>query len=95
MPNLPSLLANVIADGFDFVSVPLVHPRNRRDSAASGVSAAREGAFTRSDLLMPSTKWTRSVVGKLSPWLWPAIECSGPNGGMPAVATPRMRCGKN
>lgn len=80
MPNLPSLLANVIADGFDFVSVPLVHPRNRRDSAASGVSAAREGAFTRSDLLMPSTKWTRSVVGKLSPWLWPAIESSGPNG---------------
>ena len=73
VPNLPALLTDVIGDGFDFVSVPLVHPRNRRDCAATGVSAARPAAFTRSDLLMPSTNWTRSVVGKLSPWTWPAI----------------------
>mgnify|MGYP002836590296 CR=1 FL=1 len=80
VPNLPALLTDVIGDGFDFVAVPLVHPRNRRDCAATGVSAARPAAFTRSDLLMPSTNWTRSVVGKLSPWLWPAIESAGPNG---------------
>jgi len=78
--NLPPLLTEVINDGFDFLSVPLVHPRHRRDSAATGVSKARAGAFTRSDLLLKSSSWTRSVVGKLSPWLWPAIEAQGPDG---------------
>jgi hypothetical protein len=70
----------VIGDGFDFLCVPLVHPRHRRDSSAVGVSKARAGAFTRSDLLLPSSSWTRSVVGKLSAWLWPALEATGPNG---------------
>ena len=70
----------MIGDGFDFLCVPLVHPRHRRDSAATGVSKARAGAFTRSDLLLPSSSWTRSVVGKLSPWLWPALESQGQDG---------------
>jgi len=82
VPNLPPLLTEVITDGFDFVAVPLVHPRNRRDSGASGISKARSSAFTRSDLLMPSSSWTRSVVGKLSTWFWPAIESVGENGEM-------------
>ena len=77
--NLPPLLGEVIEDGFDFVAVPLVHPRQRRD--AQGVSdKARLGAFTRSDLLLPSSSWTRSVVGQLSAWLWPGIESVGANG---------------
>lgn len=80
VPSLPPLLAEVLADEFDFICVPLVHPRHRRDSAATGVSAARAGAFTRSDIMLPSTSWTRSVVGKLSPSLWPAIESTGPDG---------------
>lgn len=78
VPNLPPLLTEVIEDGFDFVAVPLVHPRQRRD--AQGTSQYREGAFTRSDLLLPSSSWTRSVVGKLSAWLWPGIESVGRDG---------------
>jgi protein arginine N-methyltransferase 5 len=78
VPNLPPLLTEVIEDGFDFIAVPLVHPRHRRDT--QGVSTNREAAFTRSDLLLPSSSWTRSVVGKLSEWLWPGIESSGRDG---------------
>ena len=78
VPNLPPLLSEVIEDGFDFLAVPLVHPRQRRD--AQGTSQHREGAFTRSDLLLPSSSWTRSVVGKLSEWLWPGIESVGRDG---------------
>jgi len=78
VPNLPPLLTEVIKDGFDFIEVPLVHPRHRRDSSAVGISKAREGAFTRSDVLLPSSSWTRSVVGKVSGWLWPALEATGP-----------------
>ena len=67
-------------DGFDFITVPLVHPRHRRDAASVGISKARAGAFTRSDLLMPSSSWTRSVVGRVSAWLWPALESTGRDG---------------
>ena len=53
--------------GFDFVAAPLFHPRFRRD--ADGISARREGAGTRSDLVISSERWSSTVVGKLSPWL--------------------------
>ena len=65
-------------DGFDFVSVPLVHPRHRRSTAgATPQSRKRSQAFTRSDLLLPSSVWTASIVGKVSSWIWPGIESPG------------------
>eukprot|EP00808_Paulinella_micropora_P024153 g61486.t1 len=56
---------------FDFVSVPLFHPRYRR----AGVGGALPGLgqrlepSTRSDRLFPSEDWTTRVVGKVSAWL--------------------------
>ena len=79
------LVAQAVHDRFDFISVPLMHPRFRRDD--SGVSDARTGPGTRthsvlhaggpitytrgagSDLLLDSRHWTTAVVGKMSPWL--------------------------
>lgn len=81
--DIKSTLTSVLGDGFDFIAVPLVHPRNRRD--VTGTSKARESAFTKSDLLLQSSNWTRSVVGKVSEWLWPGIESVGQNGEMSAI----------
>lgn len=41
--------------------------RFRRD--AVGVSDARTGPGTRSDLVLDGDRWSTCVVGKLSPWL--------------------------
>nr|XP_006816923.1 PREDICTED: protein arginine N-methyltransferase 5-like [Saccoglossus kowalevskii] len=54
--------------GFDFVAVPIVHPRFKREFL-SGAPKDRPGAFTRSDLLLSSHDWSSLVVGKTSPWL--------------------------
>ncbi|CAD7703043.1 unnamed protein product, partial [Ostreobium quekettii] len=53
--------------GFDFVVVPLVHPRYRRPKRVDH-SGAR-AAFTRSDLLLTSGQWAGQVVGATSPWI--------------------------
>ena len=60
-------LANAIDSGFDFMCIPLVHPRQRRD--AKGVSNRRLTPLTRSDRVMSSERWTTSVVGMISPWI--------------------------
>ena len=52
---------------FDFVAIPLVHPRFQRDAA--GVSDARQGTLTRSDMEVDSRTWTSCIVGKVSEWL--------------------------
>ncbi|KAB7501407.1 Protein arginine N-methyltransferase 5 [Armadillidium nasatum] len=51
--------------GYDFVSVPLVHPRFVREHI-EGKAKDRPGAFTRSDLLLTSSDWNSLVVGRLS-----------------------------
>ena len=54
---------------FDFVVIPLVHPRFERDSV--GVSETRQGTLTRSDMEVDSRTWTTCIVGKVSEWLDP------------------------
>ncbi|RHY22339.1 hypothetical protein DYB28_004072, partial [Aphanomyces astaci] len=49
------------------VAAPLFHPRFRRD--ANGVSDARNGPQTRSDLVLDSRGWTSSVIGNVSKWI--------------------------
>ena len=44
--------------GFDFVAVPLVHPRYRRPRLEPGGAAP---PFTRSDLLLTSSQWSSQV----------------------------------
>ncbi|RHY93359.1 hypothetical protein DYB37_000213, partial [Aphanomyces astaci] len=48
-------------------AAPLFHPRFRRD--ANGVSDARNGPQTRSDLVLDSRGWTSSVIGNVSKWI--------------------------
>jgi hypothetical protein len=44
--------------GFDFVVVPLVHPRYRRPAPAALPRGQLPPSFTRSDAIMPSARWS-------------------------------------
>jgi len=59
-------------DGFDFLCVPLVHPRYERDLIGFGTESEENPSdnepFTRSDMLLTSSQWN-SIIGKLSNWL--------------------------
>ncbi|XP_068212824.1 protein arginine N-methyltransferase 5 isoform X2 [Palaemon carinicauda] len=51
--------------GYDFISVPVAHPRFKREHI-HGKAKKRTGAFTRSDLLLSSSEWNSLIVGRLS-----------------------------
>ena len=51
---------------FDFIVIPLVHPRFRRN-VEYGVQ--RDLPFTRSDMLFNSQSWNQHIVAKTSTWL--------------------------
>ncbi|XP_063221262.1 protein arginine N-methyltransferase 5 isoform X1 [Bacillus rossius redtenbacheri] len=57
--------------GFDFVCLPIVHPRFKREFI-KGKAKNRDGAFTRSELVLVSTDWVMTV-GKLSPYI--DVDC--------------------
>ncbi|KAA0158583.1 hypothetical protein FNF31_05334 [Cafeteria roenbergensis] len=67
VPDLPDAIGDAVGESFEFVLAPLFHPRMHRDTA--GVSDKREGPATRSDMVLDSSAWSTSVVGKASPWL--------------------------
>ena len=69
--DLQQSLEGALALKFDFLAVPLFHPRAHRDA-----SSRRAGPPTRSDLVLNSTGWTRHVVGKVSEWLNLDSECA-------------------
>jgi hypothetical protein len=48
--------------GFDFLVVPLVHPRYQRTFTHA---PSRQDPLTRSDLLFSTSEWTNYIVGKL------------------------------
>ena len=51
-----------LANRFDFLSVPLCHPRYRRTFGAG--APERAGLFTRSDMVLKGSDWSRFVVGR-------------------------------
>uniref|UniRef100_A0AAY4B3E4 Protein arginine N-methyltransferase 5 n=1 Tax=Denticeps clupeoides TaxID=299321 RepID=A0AAY4B3E4_9TELE len=53
---------------FDFLCMPLFHPRFRREFELDPAKS-RPGAQTRSDLLLCGRDWNTLIVGKLSPWI--------------------------
>ncbi|XP_067052038.1 protein arginine N-methyltransferase 5-like [Acropora muricata] len=67
VPDLAAALKNATNGGFDFICVPICHPRYRRELLDPVPN--RSGAFTRSDLVLPSQDWNSLIVGKISPWL--------------------------
>ena len=64
---LSSALSECADFGADFVVVPLVHPRLKRD--ASGISDLRDEPLTRTDTTLPSKQWGSVIVGKVSDWI--------------------------
>lgn len=61
-------LAAVAKLGFDFLCMPLFHPRFRREFELDPAKS-RPGAQTRSDLLLCGRDWNTLIVGKLSSWI--------------------------
>lgn len=68
--NVPDLNSAVdyatISNKFDFIVVPLAHPRYERDLTGK---IDRQEPFTRSDLLLSGPQWSSTVIGKTSNWL--------------------------
>jgi hypothetical protein len=67
VPDLESFLDQANQASFDFVTVPLVHPRFRRNLTLN--KEERDWALTRSDLTFNSSTWSSQIVGKISPWI--------------------------
>ncbi|GAA6106279.1 protein arginine N-methyltransferase 5 [Tachysurus ichikawai] len=68
VPEVADTLAAVAKLGFDFLCMPLFHPRFRREYELDPAKS-RSGAQTRSDLLLCGRDWNTLIVGKLSPWI--------------------------
>ncbi|XP_052284761.1 protein arginine N-methyltransferase 5-like isoform X2 [Dreissena polymorpha] len=68
VPDCSRALDTACKAGFDYVCLPIVNPRFRREKI-QGPACSRPGALTRSDLCMTSSDWGSLVVGKTSPWL--------------------------
>uniref|UniRef100_A0A673KSH6 Protein arginine N-methyltransferase 5 n=1 Tax=Sinocyclocheilus rhinocerous TaxID=307959 RepID=A0A673KSH6_9TELE len=68
VPEVADTLAAVAKLGFDFLCMPLFHPRFRREYERDPAKS-RPGAQTRSDLLLCGRDWNTLIVGKLSPWI--------------------------
>ncbi|XP_063951475.1 protein arginine N-methyltransferase 5-like [Lytechinus pictus] len=73
VPDISNSMQLASYAGFDFVAMPIVHPRFKREFV-EGKAKDRVAAFARSDLLLPSQDWSALVVGKLSEWLQPDSE---------------------
>ncbi len=59
--------SNLMPIRFDFVTVPLFHPRYKREYFLPGYT--RPGPATRSDKVINSSDWSTLAVTKLSPWI--------------------------
>ncbi|XP_049602322.1 protein arginine N-methyltransferase 5 [Syngnathus scovelli] len=68
VPEVDETLTAVAKLGFDFVCMPLFHPRFRREFELEP-SKSRPGPQTRSDLLLCGRDWNTLIVGKQSPWI--------------------------
>eukprot|EP01117_Protostelium_nocturnum_P013830 TRINITY_DN5206_c0_g1_i2.p1 TRINITY_DN5206_c0_g1~~TRINITY_DN5206_c0_g1_i2.p1 ORF type:complete len:626 (+),score=226.31 TRINITY_DN5206_c0_g1_i2:52-1929(+) len=53
---------------FDFIVVPLGHPKNERN-LLNPQGAADEETFARSDTLLNSSQWSSFIIGKISNWI--------------------------
>ncbi|XP_048149271.1 protein arginine N-methyltransferase 5, partial [Corvus hawaiiensis] len=88
VPEVAGALGAVARQGFDFLCIPLFHPRHRREF---GLEPARDrpGPQTRSDLVLAGRDWNTLIVGssrpgsaRIRPW-----STSG--------ATPRKPCARS
>ncbi|KAK3861183.1 hypothetical protein Pcinc_032814 [Petrolisthes cinctipes] len=72
--ELSNSLQDASRAGYDFISVPLAHPRFTREHV-EGKAKLRDGAFTRSDLLLSSSEWNSLIVGRVTTAAVLNLEC--------------------
>ncbi|OWK09480.1 PRMT5 [Cervus elaphus hippelaphus] len=70
VPEIADTLGAVAKQGFDFLCMPVFHPRFKREFTQEPAKS-RPGPQTRSDLLLSGRDWNTLIVGKLSPWIRP------------------------
>ncbi|KAM6453502.1 protein arginine N-methyltransferase 5 [Liasis olivaceus] len=68
VPEVAGTLGAVARQGFDFLCMPIFHPRYKREFFHEPAKN-RPGPQTRSDLLLSGRDWNTLIVGKLSPWI--------------------------
>nr|XP_020665399.1 protein arginine N-methyltransferase 5 [Pogona vitticeps] len=68
VPEVAGTLGAVARQGFDFLCMPVFHPRYKREFFLEPAKN-RPGPQTRSDLLLSGRDWNTLIVGKLSPWI--------------------------
>ncbi|KAG8140981.1 putative Protein arginine N-methyltransferase 5 protein [Naja naja] len=68
VPEVVGTLGAVARQGFDFLCMPIFHPRYKREFFQEPAKH-RPGPQTRSDLLLSGRDWGTLIVGKLSPWI--------------------------
>merc|ERR1711974_311934 len=66
VPDIKEVMDDYLKHSFDFICIPLVHPRYKRNLLTK---KDRDEPFTRSDMLLTNRQWSSFVVGKTSPWL--------------------------
>ena len=76
MCDLQRTLEGALKLKYDFVAVPLFHPRAQRGVDELSARRAALMPATRSDLVLSSGAWTRHVVGKVSAWLALDSSCA-------------------
>ncbi|XP_044143821.1 protein arginine N-methyltransferase 5 [Bufo gargarizans] len=68
VPDVAETLGAVAKQGFDFLCMPIFHPRFKREFHQEPAKS-RSGPQTRSDLLLSGRDWNTLIVGKLSEWI--------------------------
>ncbi|KAM5194466.1 protein arginine N-methyltransferase 5 [Mantella aurantiaca] len=68
VPEVADTLGAVAKQGFDFLCMPIFHPRFKREFYKEPAKS-RCGPQTRSDLLLSGRDWNTLIVGKLSEWI--------------------------
>ncbi|XP_067931208.1 protein arginine N-methyltransferase 5-like [Watersipora subatra] len=66
--DISSCLSDASSNRYEFLCVPLIHPRYKKDFLHPTISQ-RPGPYSRSDMTMSCKDWSSVVVGKISPWL--------------------------
>ncbi|XP_037077517.1 protein arginine N-methyltransferase 5-like isoform X2 [Pollicipes pollicipes] len=65
VPDVPNSISEATEAGYQFVFMPIVHPRYRREFIGGSLKE-RNTPFTRSDMVLSNADWNTLVVGKLS-----------------------------
>ncbi|KAJ6811382.1 protein arginine N-methyltransferase 5 isoform X1 [Iris pallida] len=67
--DVPRVLSDNLAGGFDFLVAPLIDPSYRPSLLKRDANGSSPIPFASSDLLLSPSQWSSHVVGKISSWI--------------------------